>query len=49
MSKDYLSCDRPRKFNEDYQIQGDRFTSEFLNDIKYFGIPNHPLWNDPKK
>jgi ATP-dependent DNA helicase PIF1 len=41
--KDYLSCDTPCKSDEDYEVQSDWFTSEFLNDIKCSGIPNHRL------
>jgi ATP-dependent DNA helicase PIF1 len=42
-SKDYLSCDTPCKSDEEHDIQSDWFTSEFLNDIKCSGIPNHRL------
>jgi ATP-dependent DNA helicase PIF1 len=42
-SKDYLSCDTPCKSDEEHSIQSDWFTSEFLNDIKCSGIPNHRL------
>ncbi|MCH79884.1 ATP-dependent DNA helicase PIF1 [Trifolium medium] len=41
--KHYLSCDTPCKSDEDYEVQSDWFTSEFLNDIKCSGIPNHRL------
>jgi len=42
-AKDYLSADTPCKSDEDYEVQGDWFNSEFLNDIKCSGIPNHRL------
>ncbi|XP_045831092.1 uncharacterized protein LOC123922418 [Trifolium pratense] len=42
-SKDFLSCDTPCKSDEDNEVQGDWFTSEFLNDIQCSGIPNHRL------
>jgi len=42
-SKTYLSSDTPCKSDEDYQVQSDWFTSEFLNDVKCSGIPNHRL------
>ena len=42
-SKTYLSSDTPCKSDEDYQVQSDWFTSEFLNDAKCAGIPNHRL------
>ncbi|KAG5017275.1 hypothetical protein JHK85_023411 [Glycine max] len=41
--KQYLSSYSPCHSDEDYQIQGDWFTPEFLNEIKYSGIPNHKL------
>ncbi|MCH80586.1 ATP-dependent DNA helicase PIF1 [Trifolium medium] len=41
--KQYLSCDTPCKSDEDYEVQGDWFTSEFLNDINCSGIPHHRL------
>ncbi|CAJ2651910.1 unnamed protein product [Trifolium pratense] len=41
--KTYFSCDTPCKSDEDYEVQSDWFTSEFLNDIKCSGIPNHRL------
>ncbi|KAL5177658.1 hypothetical protein HKD37_08G023377 [Glycine soja] len=41
--KRYLSSYSPCHSDEDYQIQGDWFTPEFLNEIKYSGIPNHKL------
>jgi hypothetical protein len=41
--KQYLSSDTPCKSDEDYDIQGDWCTSEFLNDVKCSGIPNHRL------
>ena len=39
----YLSSDTPFQSNEDQEIQGEWFTSEFLNEIKCLGIPNHQL------
>ncbi|XP_045800265.1 uncharacterized protein LOC123894338 [Trifolium pratense] len=42
-SQDYLSCDQPCKSDEDQEVQGDWFTSEFLNDIQCSGIPHHQL------
>jgi ATP-dependent DNA helicase PIF1 len=42
-SKEYLSSDTPCKSDEDYDIQGDWCTTEFLNDIKCSGIPNRRL------
>jgi ATP-dependent DNA helicase PIF1 len=42
-SKEYLSADTPCKSDEEHPVQGDWFTSEFLNDIKCSGIPNHRL------
>ncbi|MCI03043.1 ATP-dependent DNA helicase PIF1 [Trifolium medium] len=41
--KEYLSCDTPCKSDEDYDVQSDWLTSEFLNEIKCSGIPNHRL------
>ncbi|PNY15928.1 ATP-dependent DNA helicase PIF1 [Trifolium pratense] len=41
--KSYLSCDTPCKSDEDYEVQSDWFTSEFLNDIQCSGVPNHRL------
>ncbi|AES92394.1 PIF1-like helicase [Medicago truncatula] len=38
-----LNSDTPCKYDEDYDIQGDWFISEFLND-KYSGIANHHLY-----
>uniref|UniRef100_A0A0R0IT09 ATP-dependent DNA helicase n=1 Tax=Glycine max TaxID=3847 RepID=A0A0R0IT09_SOYBN len=37
------NSDSPCHFDEDYEIQGDWFTPEFLNEIKCSGIPNHKL------
>jgi ATP-dependent DNA helicase PIF1 len=42
-SKEYLSSDTPCKSDEDYEVQGEWCTSEFLNDIKCSGIPHHRL------
>ena len=41
--KYYFSSDSPCHSDEDYEIQGERFTPEFLNEIKYSRIPNHKL------
>ncbi|XP_045810318.1 ATP-dependent DNA helicase PIF1-like [Trifolium pratense] len=41
--KQYFGCDTPCKSDEDYEVQSDWFTSEFLNDITCSGIPNHRL------
>jgi len=42
-TREYLSSDTPCKSDEDYDIQADWCTTEFLNDIKCSGIPNHRL------
>ena len=39
----YLSSDTPCQSDEQDEIQSEWFTSEFLNDIKCSGIPNHKL------
>ncbi|XP_057419198.1 uncharacterized protein LOC130713450 [Lotus japonicus] len=41
--KDYYSCDSTCKSDEDTEIEAEWFTSEFLNNIKCSGIPNHKL------
>ncbi|XP_057451809.1 uncharacterized protein LOC130743584 [Lotus japonicus] len=41
--KEYLSFDTTCKSDEDTEIKGDWFTSEFLNEVKCSGIPNHKL------
>jgi ATP-dependent DNA helicase PIF1 len=41
--KEYLSADTPCKSDENFDIESDWFTSEFLNDIKCSGVPNHRL------
>lgn len=41
--KHYLSYDTPCRSDEDDHVQGEWFTSEFLNDIKCSGIPHHRL------
>ena len=41
--KRYLSSDTPCQSDEDNGIQSEWFTSEFLNDIKCSGIPNHKI------
>ncbi|XP_057426185.1 uncharacterized protein LOC130719584 [Lotus japonicus] len=40
---EYLSCDTPCKFDEDSGVNTEWFTSEFLNDYKCSGIPNHQI------
>ncbi|KAK2401732.1 ATP-dependent DNA helicase PIF1 [Trifolium repens] len=42
-SKEYLSVDKPFKFDEEHQLQGDWFKPQLLNDIKSSAIPNHRL------
>jgi len=39
----YLSSDTPCQSDEQDEVQSEWFTSEFLNDIKCSGIPNHKL------
>ncbi|XP_027905618.1 ATP-dependent DNA helicase PIF1-like [Vigna unguiculata] len=39
----YLSSDTPCQSDEQDEVQFEWFTSEFLNDIKCSGIPNHKL------
>ncbi|XP_027938803.1 ATP-dependent DNA helicase RRM3-like [Vigna unguiculata] len=39
----YLSSDTPCQSHEQDEVQSEWFTSEFLNDIKCSGIPNHKL------
>ena len=39
----YLSSDTPCQSDEDQETEGEWFTSEFLNEIKCLGIPNHRL------
>jgi ATP-dependent DNA helicase PIF1 len=41
--KEYLSCDTICKCDEDVGIDQRWITTEFLNDIKCFGMPNHKL------
>jgi len=41
--KQYFSSNIPCKSNKDFDIQGDWFNFEFLNDIKRSVIPNHRL------
>lgn len=41
--KEYLSCDSTCKSDENSDIEAEWFTSEFLNNIKCSGIPNHKL------
>lgn len=40
---EYLSCDTPCKSDEDSEMNPEWFTSEFLNDVKCSGIPNHRI------
>jgi len=39
----FVSSDTPCQSDKDQEIQGECFTSEFLNEIKCPGIPNHHL------
>ncbi|XP_057452941.1 uncharacterized protein LOC130744804 [Lotus japonicus] len=39
----YLSYDTPCRSDEDSDIDAEWFTSEFLNDVKCYGIPNHRI------
>ncbi|CAJ2644327.1 unnamed protein product [Trifolium pratense] len=41
--REFLSSDSCVRSDENSEIQGDWFTTEFLNDIKVSGIPNHKL------
>ena len=41
--KEYLSSDYVCRSGENYDVQIEWFTTEFLNGIKSFGIPNHQL------
>ncbi|XP_012575065.1 uncharacterized protein [Cicer arietinum] len=41
--KEYISSDSTIISNENCVVQRDWFTPEYLNDIKYSGIPNHRL------
>jgi ATP-dependent DNA helicase PIF1 len=41
--KEYISSDSACKSDENSEIQSEWFTTEFLNDIKCSGIPNHKL------
>ncbi|XP_057434904.1 uncharacterized protein LOC130727703 [Lotus japonicus] len=40
---EYLSYDTPCRSDEDSEIDAEWFTSEFLNDVKWSGIPNHRI------
>lgn len=40
---EYLSYDTPCRSDEDSEIDAEWFTSEFLNDVKCSGIPNHRI------
>ena len=39
----YLSLDSPCQSDQQENAQAEWFTTEFLNDIKCFGIPNHSV------
>jgi len=41
--KEYLSSDSVCRSGENSDVQSEWFTTEFLNGIKSFGIPNHRL------
>jgi len=41
--KEYLSSDSVCRSGENYDVQSEWFTTEFLNGIKSSGIPNHRL------
>ena len=41
--KEYLSSDSIWRSGENYDVQSEWFTLEFLNGIKSSGIPNHRL------
>ncbi|XP_057451917.1 uncharacterized protein LOC130743706 [Lotus japonicus] len=41
--REYLSCDTPCRSDEDSEMNPEWFTSEFLNDVKCYGIPNHRI------
>ncbi|KEH44537.1 PIF1-like helicase [Medicago truncatula] len=41
--KEYLNSDSVCRSGENSDVQNERFTTEFLNGIKSFGIPNHRL------
>ncbi|XP_057418645.1 uncharacterized protein LOC130712846 [Lotus japonicus] len=41
--KEYFSSDTACRSDADSEIHSEWFTSEFLNDIKCYGIPNHKL------
>ncbi|XP_016192424.1 uncharacterized protein LOC107633295 [Arachis ipaensis] len=43
MEKEYLSYDTTCQVDENKDVQQELFTLEFLNDIKYSGLPNHRL------
>ncbi|XP_020992038.1 uncharacterized protein LOC110278169 [Arachis duranensis] len=47
MEKEYLSSDTKCQANENEDVQQEWFTPEFLNDIKYLGLPNHKLTLKP--
>ena len=41
--KEYTSSDSVCKSDENSEVQSEWFTTKFLNNIKFFGIPNHKL------
>jgi ATP-dependent DNA helicase PIF1 len=41
--KEYTSSDSVCKSDENSEVQSEWFTIEFLNNIKFSGIPNHKL------
>ncbi|XP_057432625.1 uncharacterized protein LOC130725408 [Lotus japonicus] len=41
--KEYFSCDSTCKSDDNSEVEAEWFTSEFLNNIKCSGIPNHKL------
>ncbi|XP_020985863.1 uncharacterized protein LOC107462515 [Arachis duranensis] len=47
MEKEYLSSDTTCQADENEDVQQEWFTPEFLNDIKYSGLPNHKLTLKP--
>ncbi|XP_015970803.1 uncharacterized protein LOC107494266 [Arachis duranensis] len=47
MKKEYFSYDTTCQANENEDVQQEWFTPEFLNDIKYSGLPNHKLTLKP--
>ena len=41
--KEYLSCDSACKSDEDNDVEAEWLTTEFLNEVKCSGLPNHKL------